>query len=36
MTHKKAIKELSKSLGLIPTVNFRDGMSAIISEYIGI
>ena len=35
MTHiKKAIKKLSKSPGLTRTVNFRDRMSAMISEYI--
>ena len=33
-SYKKAIKKLSKSPGLTPTVNFRDRMSAMISEYI--
>ena len=33
-SYKKAIKKLSKSPGLTPTVNFRDRMSAMISKYI--
>ena len=33
-SYKKAIKKLSKPTGLTPTVNFRDRMSAMISEYI--
>ena len=33
-SYKKAIKKLSKSPGLTPTVNFRVRMSAMISEYI--
>ena len=33
-SYKKAIKKLSKSPGLTPTVNFRDRTSAMITEYI--
>ena len=33
-SYKKAIKKLSKPPGSTPTVNFRDRMSAMISEYI--
>ena len=33
-SYKKAIKKLTNPPGLTPTVNFRDRMSAMISEYI--
>ena len=33
-SYKKVIKKLTNSPGVTPTVNFRDRMSAIISEYI--
>ena len=33
-SYKKAIKKLTNPPGLTPTVNFRDRISAMISEYI--